>query len=273
MTSTPGRKGFVNIEGNRFGRLVALCFDRKPNGKAAWRCACDCGCEAVIDSDKLTSGHTRSCGCLGREMAGIARRTHGFSGTPEHRAWKAAKKRCYNRKDASYCRYGELGIEVCARWRGSSGFSNFLSDMGLRPSPKHSLDRYPDPNGHYAPDNCRWATILEQNNNRRDNVVLEFGGQSKTLSEWAREKGLNYKTLLMRLELGWPLDEAFHKPISSDRRFKRTTTYLTVNGETLSVGEWSRLVGLSIQTIHYRMRAGWEPFMVVAPLVRARSTA
>ncbi len=78
------------------------------------------------------------------------------------------KDRCYNSKAVSYKHYGGRGITVCNRWRQS--FANFLADMGLRPSSKHSLDRI-DNDGNYEPSNCRWATRIQQNRNKRFNPI------------------------------------------------------------------------------------------------------
>ena len=151
--------GAAMIEpGQRFGRLIA---ERKVRGHRCtrWQCRCDCGEVRVVFVGHLTSGHTRSCGCLktGRKT------THGKTGTRVHRAWGDMLSRCYNPNLPNFRYYGGRGITVCDRWRHS--FEAFLEDMG-EPPEGLSLDRK-DNNGNYTPKNCRWATKSEQQKNRR----------------------------------------------------------------------------------------------------------
>jgi hypothetical protein len=154
-----------NIVGKRFGRLVVLRAARRmKSGKVLWYCECNCGGSTITMTSNLTSGHTQSCGCFMREQTSRARKTHGASGSVEHRTWKHIKMRCYNPKDISYKNYGGRGIIMCERWRHSA--ENFIADMGPKPSPKHSIDRINN-DGNYEPSNCRWATRKQQNNNKR----------------------------------------------------------------------------------------------------------
>jgi hypothetical protein len=91
--------------------------------------------------------------------------THGLSHIPEYRVWAQIKERCENPRNEWYWCYGGKGVSVCERWKHS--FKNFISDMGRRPSSRHSIDRFPDNNGNYEPGNCRWATWSQQLSNRR----------------------------------------------------------------------------------------------------------
>lgn len=202
---------FNDLTGNRFGRLVVVSRgESSASGFTRWICKCDCGGESLVLTASLNSGNTKSCGCLHKEITSKRRMTHGMTGEPEHQAWNHAKERCYNPKTWNYANYGGRGIKMCDRWKNS--FENFLEDMGMRPSSKHSLDRYPNRDGDYEPGNCRWATIIEQARNKDRVELYEHDGRSMTLKEWALESGIPYKNLWKRIKArGWSLKCAMMK--------------------------------------------------------------
>lgn len=130
--------------------------------------------------------------------------------TKEYNIWSKMKSRCLNTNDKSFHDYGGRGITVCDSW--SCSYSNFLHDMGRAPSPKHSIERIENDKG-YSPDNCKWATRIEQANNTRVNRFVEYKGQTKTLSEWCRELNLNYDMVEGRLnKWKWNIIDAFEIP-------------------------------------------------------------
>lgn len=134
---------------------------------------------------------------------------HGMFREPEYKAWGTMVQRCTNPNNRAWIHYGGRGITICERWRT---FSNFIEDMGRRPSPKHSIDRIDNSRG-YEPANCRWANRREQSTNRRNNVIFEFRGEKRTITEWAELHGINRRTLDARLqEYGWTIEEALTLP-------------------------------------------------------------
>lgn len=196
------------MTGQKVGRLTAIKrTGSDPDRQALWLCQCDCGNQIKVPGKSLRIGHTKSCGCLQRDVAqetakvlglkwggysvgkgskgGQGRTprqlkgrptTHGHSfGSLTYASWKGMKQRCLNPLCPSYQYYGERGIKICERWLS---FDNFLADMGERPedppgwtSSKHywSLDRIGN-DGHYEPGNVRWATKYDQVHNRRSYV-------------------------------------------------------------------------------------------------------
>lgn len=124
------------------------------------------------------------------------------------------KQRCNNPRNSHYADYGGRGIKICERW---DQFVNFLEDMG-EPSPGMSLDRI-DVNKGYSPENCRWATIQEQNSNMRRNRLITYQGKTQTVAAWAREAGVDKRTLKSRLDSGWSTEDALTiKPMSRQAR-------------------------------------------------------
>ncbi len=127
---------------------------------------------------------------------------------PEYKAWNNLKTRCYNPNTNNWHRYGGRGIIVCEKWLN---FEGFLEDMGRKPSPLHSIDRI-DNNGDYCKENCKWSTKEEQVRNRGTNVYLEYKGNKMIIKDIAKEVGLNFQLIQIRMKKGMSLDEAIHKP-------------------------------------------------------------
>ena len=204
------------LEDRRFERLTALtCVGKTNGGHRLWQCLCDCGTYCVVSANHLVTLHTRSCGCLHRDITRENSKrhiTHGRSllNDSVYRAWHGMKSRCLNKADAGYPNYGGRGIKVCERWRNS--FENFLEDMGEKPSPQHSLDRI-DVNGDYTPENCRWATRKEQANNKRTSAYLTLGERTQTVSQWAEELSMPRPTLEWRITAGWDSIKALTHPV------------------------------------------------------------
>lgn len=203
-----GSSNYKDLAGLRFGRLTVLKdVGRSASGKVRWRVRCDCGVEKSVVTGDMTSGRTRSCGCQRGEATAKRNRTHGMTSSPEYRAWASMIARCRYPSATGYADYGGRGIRVCDRW--ATSFEAFYADVGARPSPKHSLDRYPDVNGHYEPGNVRWATRTDQERNKRGSVRITIGGETRPILEWCELRGLAHTTVRDRIgRLGWTPEEA-----------------------------------------------------------------
>lgn len=197
-----------NLVGERFGRLLAVEEAGRKNRAVLWRCKCDCGNECIIESHELKRGSTRSCGCLGRELASkrMTERltTHGMSRQRLYKIWGDMLTRCENPNVDNYERYGGRGIEVCEEWHKFEPFMEWALTHGYRDD--LSIDRI-DVDGNYTPLNCKWATRVEQQNNRRDSTKLTCFGESHTIPEWERITGINRSTIRTRIRLGWPIEK------------------------------------------------------------------
>jgi len=121
-------------------------------------------------------------------------------GTTEYNIWKSMIQRCYYERRKDFPNYGGRGIKVCERWKGRGKFKNFLSDMGMRPNKKHTLDRI-DNDGDYSPENCRWATLSQKHRNYRQNVIVD----GKCIQQIHEETGINRQTLYWRAKNKRPL--------------------------------------------------------------------
>lgn len=208
--------------GGRYGRLVVTGEGPRRGKFRTWACICDCGNTSDVYLHYLRSGKTRSCGCLLREVqarvsAGefTPRRRHGLAKRGDcslYRIWQGMIRRCYDQRAPKYRFYGGAGVSVCDQWMGPDGVSQFAADMGARPSPQHTLDRWPNPRGNYEPGNCRWATRTQQAANMRNNINVQFNGELICLAEMSRRTGVPYMTLRHRIvKMGLTPDEAANK--------------------------------------------------------------
>ena len=205
-----------NLTGQRFGRLTVTGPHHRRKNKTWWPCRCDCGREVTIWSYYLLTGNTKSCGCYRRDFTTNRNATHGRRYEPEYTVWNLMRRRCTDPADVAYSAYGGRGIGVCERWRDS--FEHFYADMGPRPSPDHQIDRI-DNQGPYSPENCHLATRIENCNNRRDNLLVDWRGESLTVPEWARRTGIGKHTLWQRLfRCGWSVERAMTTPVRQRRR-------------------------------------------------------
>lgn len=210
--------------GDKFNRLTAIKFVcRGKINEQLWLFKCDCGKEKIMKAGRVKNGYSKSCGCLAIELTKKRNKlkdSHRMSKTKIYGIWMAMKERCRNKKCKGYKNYGSRGIKVCDRWLNS--FENFYKDMGERPKGK-SLDRI-DNNGNYTPENCRWATPIEQGNNMRKNRLLTYNGKTLTVTQWSRIIGINNRTIFDRISRRLEIEK-----ILSSTKYLGNNQYSTKN--------------------------------------------
>lgn len=202
-----GRK-VDDLTGTRFGRLVVL--ERSEDKmyscgtkEAQWLCICDCGKQTIVSRSNLKNGSTKSCGCLNYER--ICQRRVSDTHKRILRILRGMKDRCYNPNYHSFSRYGGRGITICDEWRNDSGtFEKWALEHGY--SDELSIDRIDNDLG-YSPENCRWVTKSIQQNNKSNNNYLEYGGQKRTVTEWANLIGVDRSTIVRRIKKGLPVEK------------------------------------------------------------------
>lgn len=218
-TSSIRHPSFIDLTGKEFGRLSVIKEDvRLINKPSKWACECSCGSIVIVLGHLLRSGKTKSCGCLSRELASSRSKTHGLSKSSTYKSWSGAKDRVLRPGNPKYPSYGGRGIKMCQRWLNS--FENFLADMGEKPSSAHSIERINN-DGDYCPENCKWATNVEQSANRRSASIITANGKTQSLSEWAKETGIHRVTIFRRLQLGWSPDVAVSRAPNPGIKYAR----------------------------------------------------
>lgn len=213
--------------GDEFNRLTIIEIHKKEKLKPL-RCSAICKCGRVKEYSlkAVTNSQVKSCGCLIKDRPKKPRKRRPPKVSPnakEKRSWAKMKQRCYYPAHRAYKYYGERGIVVCDEWRNS--FKQFFEDMGKAPTRQHSIDRI-DNNGNYCKENCRWATPIEQNQNRRDSRFVTLLGETHTISYWARLTGNRDDRIRDRLNHGWSPAEAVLIPQGETIRAVRNADIL-----------------------------------------------
>ena len=213
------------VIGQNFGKWTVLRLNpkRDKQGARQYDVKCECGTEKLVRGYALRYGNSSSCGCVATKRV----TTHGMSGIPEYQTWEDIKKRCGNKKHKDYKIYGGRGIRVCDEWKHD--FMAFYNHIGPKPSSKHSIDRI-DSDGHYAPGNVKWSTATEQANNTSRNRNITVDGQTKSVSQWAREYGVRPHMIIHRLNRGWDEENAVKVPPFLNRTRKES---MTREGQTI----------------------------------------
>ena len=203
-----------NLLGKRFGRLLVVDYAPDyiaPDGHKhpKWKCRCDCGNEVVVRQSSLLGGCSQSCGCLRKEQISYRAKHHGGFGTRLYNVWNSMRQRCNNPHAQSYHNYGGRGISICSEWDDYGVFRDWALKTGYDKSAKRNectLERI-DVDGDYCPQNCKWVTMKEQGNNRRDTIYLTYKNETHSLSEWSRLTDIPYQRLYARYKRGKPVEK------------------------------------------------------------------
>lgn len=235
--------------GQEFGRLTVVKYIefRKKSRNHFWECRCECGTIVQVSQGHLKTGHTKSCGCIGKERMHSPDNPnykHGLSHSPEWSTWQRILQVTQNPRSTGYYKYGGRGIKCCQRWLDS--FDAFFADMGKRPTPRHQIERE-DNNGDYCPENCVWALPTVQANNTRRNRRITYQGKTQSLKQWCDEINVNYAMALQRIiKLKWNPVRAITQPKLSKAAVAKTassarwSTSRRASGKTLKAKRSSR---------------------------------
>lgn len=207
---------YIDLTGKRFNNLTVIeRAESTKNGRTRWLCKCDCGNETVVSSANLKTGAVKSCGCLRKKPAN---KTHGLSKTPLYRMWRSMIYRCENPNHKAYKTYGGRGITVCEEWHDFTAFKKWVDET--KPNGNVTIDRINN-NECYSPQNCRWADMATQANNRNSNLSISYNGETHNLMEWSDILNFDYKRVHNRMhKLGWSFEKSIMTPVDDRKRNK-----------------------------------------------------
>jgi hypothetical protein len=264
-TSIPAHKkrrqahNFKELAGKRYTRLTVVRLAKR-SGKTYWECLCDCGATVVVSGGNLSSGNSKSCGCLCKERTSAASKTHGMSEHPLFKVWSGIKKRCTNPKTERWPVYGGRGIKICDRWKDS--FENFYADMAPGYQKGLQIDRI-DNDGDYCPENCRWVTAKENSRNRRSNRLIDTPWGRITVKEASEKAGVADVTIRKRLKRGLS-GTPLLQPAPAVRVFD------TPWGR-LPLSQAAELSGVGLGTLRFRERAGDTGDRLFRPVAKRKA--
>lgn len=201
------RTEVIMLELKKYGKLTPIKIDHRKASTNYWECKCDCGNTTYVSAPNLRSGGTKTCGECEH---------HNLSSTRIYGIYQGIKQRCLNKNNQAYKYYGGRGINICKEWLDD--FINFY-DWAMENGYEEtlSIDRI-NVNGDYEPSNCRWITMKEQSNNRRSNHIVQYKGETHTVSEWAEILNIDYETIIRRIATeGWDIERAFSTPIQKKK--------------------------------------------------------
>ena len=235
-----------DLTGQSFNHWTVLARAPNRNTTAMYLCRCTCGSERTVQSGHLKSGASTCCGCIKP-----TKRTHGQASgkfTKKYKTWRQIRARCNNPNHKNANIYNGL---LCERW---ADFEAFDKDVPEPPSNEHTIERI-DNNKGYEPGNVTWATFAEQHRNQSNCRWIEFNGKCQLLTDWAKELGITDSTLYGRLTR-WPLEKALTLPNGSRVMPANNVLAIDRNGVVDSLTGWAQRLGVSLSTMHKRIKNG-----------------
>ena len=241
----------IDITGQKFGSWTVISMaGQYKNRSFMWLCECECGKRKIVHGEHLRNGRSKSCGCT-RNHAII----HGDCNSRLYRIWRAMNARCRKHKN-----YGGRGISVCCEWAEYKNFKEWAISNGY--TDDLTIDRVNN-DGNYEPSNCRWVSMHEQSRNRRTNVFITYNGKTQVISDWANELGLRFETIARRHKCGWSVEEClfgrntFDYNVDSDHNYRNRQKFITHEGKTQNLYQWSKEKGINYNTLMKRHKNGW----------------
>lgn len=236
-----------DLTNNQFGRLKVIERVENDNqGKAMWLCQCECGNYTKVRGYDLRKNHIKSCGCW-------QRKTHGFNKTRLHITWGLMKDRCNNKNNMNFHNYGGRGIKVCREWNEKFiCFYDWAMNSGYKDN--LTIDRI-DNDGNYEPTNCRWVTMKEQGNNKRNNVIVDTELGNKNLKQLSEITGIKYPTIVARYNKGFNSQELISKTDGRKTRMNKPVIQFDINGNKICEFSSVREAGKETNSYHSNISA------------------
>jgi len=209
----------LDLTNQKFGNLTAIKIAKRNNG-AFWLCVCDCGNQNIVRASYLRNGQIKSCGCKQKQQALLnlqnrQRRLYWIDTEIRrslHQMYQNMVRRCYSPENNRYDNYGGRGIRVCDEWIGAQGRERFYRWAIANGYEKNlQIDRI-NVDDDYSEINCRFVNRTAQANNKTNNKVIIWRGESKTMAEWAREFNISYAAMQHRVARNWPMERIASQP-------------------------------------------------------------
>lgn len=266
-------KHIKDLTGLQFGKWHVFGYaGLNKDLKSTWWCYCECDPSKyyILVGSELSRGRTKSCGCLiveeNKNRSYLWKEAYTYNTSKKdiwrlHRIFNGMKERCYNLLSKDFPNYGGRGIKICDEWLlDKNSFVSWAFEHGYKND--LTIDRI-NVNGNYEPGNCRWITLLEQGDNKRTTIYVDYKDEKRTLLSVLRENGIknNYSTYRSRFLKGWNLEKTINTPIRTSYKeitLKAILDYFSKNEGTISIPKLSKEINLSATSIYKYLRDDTE---------------